>query len=295
MMPEESSGAAEVMMIGDVRVEGAASKMGIPNPSDYAEYGQARVKDLWSSLTEETGPHARGSAIVAYAVFETKVILARYKVLAGVEHYLMSVRSPPLPYGIVWRYLCILVSNLWLNKEINLVAFDRDVVNYALSAPINDLAIRSAPEALMMLVSTSIDQDWLREATMLHEAEVAKKGGGGRDIGGGHGGGGDAGTGLKKCVACGKVETGCGGYKSPDFKCKNPVSKACKYCGNLHLDRGDRGWKCRHARTAAKLLSASEKQAAFAVGFSAFRNGNSSIPAAAVKKVIDQLEADDNL
>ena len=42
MMPEETSGdASSFVTIGDVRLEGAAKRMGIPSRGDYEEYAGA--------------------------------------------------------------------------------------------------------------------------------------------------------------------------------------------------------------------------------------------------------------
>ena len=127
MMPEDPDPElCGVIVIGDTEIVSGVQRVGIPPRGNYGCYAQARMTDLWNSLASEDGPHARSSEGWAYAEFETRVILGRYQYLQAVEHYLMDVRQPPVEHGAVWRYLCLVVSNTWLRRDIHSVSFGRE-------------------------------------------------------------------------------------------------------------------------------------------------------------------------
>ena len=286
MMPEETSsvGDTEFLMVGDTRIEGAAKRMGIPAQGDYDQYAQARITDLFSSLVGRSGPHVAGSAGVVYAEAETKLMITRYKFLQATEHYLTSGREPTVAWGVVWRYMCHLVGHMWLNKEIESVSFDADLVRYALTAPIGELAVRSAPGALRTVAAVSVNVDWLRDAEALHSASLGKGlgGGGGSGNGGGNGGGDGA---PKRCVCCGNLVSACGGYFGPKFACTNECTIACRKCGVKHMESGARGWRCGGAKKADQLLGAADCKAAFLVSFTRFKAGETKVAKAKVDEV----------
>ena len=276
MMPEEVESASEVMLIGELRVEGAAKRMGIPARGDYGNYAQARMTDLWASMVEMAGPHVKGSLGAAYATFETRVMLARYKMLAAVEQYLIDVRQPSVEYGAVWRYMCLLVSNMWLNKEIALISFDRDLVHYAMSAPVSELALRSAPESIRALAAASVNVDWLMDAQRLHDLYVGGKSGpqGQAQL-----------NANQRCVCCGGLSSVCGGYFANDWKCTKEVKVACRKCDIKHLDRGTRSWRCGEAKRAASVLTVGEQAKAFAMHANVFFRGGHALEQAKVDAV----------
>ena len=173
MMPEATGVPVEtVLMFGDIRIEVATKRLGIPSRRDVDEYQQARMSDLVESLANHTGPHVKGAA---FAELETRVILARYQYLAAIDYYLTNVRRPAVEYGAVWRYQCLLVADQWHAHDINLVAFNRDIVQYAMSADLSTLGIRSAPPAVKAMVGTSVVAHWLATAERLHNESCAKE------------------------------------------------------------------------------------------------------------------------
>lgn len=87
-----------------------------------------------------------------------------------------------------------------------------------------------------------------------------------------------------KCACCGGPPGACGGYAAPDYKCTN-AAKACFKCGSKHVDRGSRGWRCRQAKEAAKVLTAGEQQTAFASSWNRFSDGVTVKDTAKVDKV----------
>jgi hypothetical protein len=280
MMPEESTGrGSEVVMFGETRVEGVAKRMGIPTRGDYEEYAQARVSDLWTQLVEKTGPHVKGSVGAAYAVFETRVILARYKFVHAVEHWLTDVRRPGLAWGAVWRYLCALAQTMWLSQEIESIGSDRDLIDYAIRAPIAELGIRTAPQALQRLASSSIVHEWLSEAVTLHtaytgEADSTETAGAGARAG--------ADKAPTTCICCLKPAATCGGYWGPEYTCDAECVKPCSRCGVTHLTKGHRGWRCGGAKLAKQHLSAAELKQAFATSYTAFVRGGTGVSAAKI-------------
>jgi len=298
MMPEATGVDldANVLMIGDTRIEGATKRMGVPQRSDVDEYQQARMTDLCESLTNHKPPHVKGAA---FAEMETRVILARYKFLAAVDYYLTSVRRPAVDYGTVWRYMCLMVTDQWHSHDIDLVSFNRDIVQYAVGASLTELGVRSPSLSLKAAVGGSINSDFLAEAALLSAAYQRKKnpgggGGGGSDGGNGGGGqapGGGAGRGADgggkvappNCVLCGGLGSRCGGYFSPDFKCTSDAI-GCRKCGCAHAERGPRGWACIKAKAAAGVLTAPELKLAFKTGLKAFLAGSTAVPADQVAK-----------
>ena len=154
-----------VLIFGDTSIEVATKRLGIPSRRDVDEYQQARMSDLGESLANHTGPHVKGAA---FAELETRVILARYQYLAAIDYYLTTVRRPAVEYGAVWRYQCLLVADQWHAHDINLVAFNRDIVQYAMSADLSTLGVRSAPPAVKAMVGVSVVAHWLATAERLH-------------------------------------------------------------------------------------------------------------------------------
>ena len=63
---------------------------------------------------------------------ERKLALVRYQFLAETDYYLSDATRPALPHGVVWRYMVLMVTNLWLRKDITTVGLDRDLVDVAL-------------------------------------------------------------------------------------------------------------------------------------------------------------------
>ena len=300
MMPEETGTELDsVIMIGETRLEGGAKRMGVPSAGDYEEYAQARMLDLHSSLASRTAPHVKGSAGSAFAEFETRIILGRYKFIHAVEHYLTCVRQPAMPHGVVWRYLCHLVGHLWLNREVSVVGFGRDLVTYSLSAPLSELAVRAGNETLCLIAAQSIETDWLYDAQSLYASSLgppAKGAGGGSGGGVGMlalspapptpaGDGGAADSGGARCSCCGGLAAKCGGYSKPAYSCQKNVQLPCKSCGCKHMDRGPRLWKCAPAQHAVAGLTAAEQGNAFRVSSADFALGRSTVSAGSVAKL----------
>ena len=179
LMPEESeppSVRVPGVIVDGRHVWGALPRVGVPPRGNYEFYAQARMTDLLTSLTVEPERRAQLSAALAYAEFETRVLLGRYQYLQAVEHYLMDVRHPSMEYGAVWRYLCLVVDHLWLgSSSIGEVGIDREIALYAVGASLQELGYRMAPERLGILASASTVVDWLLEAQELHDAHVASQ------------------------------------------------------------------------------------------------------------------------
>ena len=295
LMPEDTSVEDDTgFMVGDLRVEGPAKRMGVPTRGDYEQYAMARVRELSGSLINRTGPHVKGSLGAAFAEFETRVILARYQFLHAIEHYLMDVRDPPTAYGAVWRYLCLVVSNMWLDQEISLVGFDKDIVLYGVSTAVTELTVRTSNANLARVASSSLSLDWLSDAVQLHVASLGgpssgKAKGIGSNSGDSSASSGGAGTGdgtPARCSVCGGPSNSCGGYFKPDFKCTKNVAVACKQCALKHMDRGTRSWTCAQAKKANGAgLTPGELNNAFRVSFSDAMAGKSKLTAAQIAAI----------
>ena len=136
-----------------------------------------------ASLANRTGPHVKGGLGTAFAEFETRVIIVRNQYLQALEHYLMDVREPAIPFGAIWRYLCLVVANMWMDQDIGVVSVYCDIVAVALSAPMTDLCSRNAGVALARVAASSIEVDWLADAVQLHEASSVGSVGKGKNLG----------------------------------------------------------------------------------------------------------------
>ena len=278
LQPEEQSGDSHsFIIVGDTRIEGAPTKPGIPARGDYEAYASRRMMDLYGQLSKGQGVHARAHTGSAFAEFETRIILARYQLLQAVEHYLSDVREPRMPYGVVWRYMCSMVVNMWLDRDVTLVSYNMDIARYAMSAAVATLGLRSAPEDLNILASMSVDPDWLADAISAYEgslpSSVAK------------GGAGDAVT--TRCSVCGGLAATCGGYAAPGYKCSADIVVSCRErgCGVKHMLRGPRGWKCKGAAAAVSALTKAELRSAFGSSQDYFIAGKTSADAAKVAAV----------
>jgi len=295
----EASGS--VVMIGEVRLEGTAKKTGVPARPTYNEYGQARMTDLYTDLSEGRGPHASSYAGRTYAMYETRVMLVRYQYLQAVETYLLTKRKPQLDYDVVWHYLCLIVMNLWHNTPeiLRMGELDTALAMYALAVPRPHLAVRVAPLPLTKLASVTIVSDWLREAQMLADDRVVGKtgggsggdgGGGGRDRDGGGGGGEDT---KARCDCCGGMVTSCGGYRQPRFLCQNSVARVCPAagCKAKHMSKGHRAWTCKAAKEVFDKLKEEDQREAFKVNAKLFLKGMSGVDDIGISKVMDVVKA----
>ena len=75
--------------------------------------------------------------------------------------------------------MCQLVSHLWLDRDVLLMGFNRDLAMYAAVTPMPMLSLRSAPEALNALAASSIVMDWLGDAERTYTTAMGGGGGGG--------------------------------------------------------------------------------------------------------------------
>ena len=288
-MPEQRGHEAASIQIGDAIIEGTASKLGVPTRSMFGQYAQARMLDLMGDLRDKSAPHCgNGSPGAVWAEFETRLICARYQFLHAVETHLADQMVPNCEWGVAWRYMCLLYSNMWASKEVDEMSFNRDLVLYAMRTPIELLQTRQAPQELQTLVATSINPHWLTLA---------------RDIfGGGVGGAATTGAAVaapaaaapagapakkpadNRCGVCGFDASICGSYKTPSYKCTGDLTRPCmlNQCGNYHLARGPRRWTCHQAAAAQGVLTAGELKAAFRTGYAGFVGG-SHAKAGAVK------------
>ena len=107
------AGHEDFMMFGDIRVSGKLKKNGLPTRGDSGRFGQSRMTDLNEQLRRGEGIFSKASAYRDWAIYETKIMLVRYQFMAAVEHYLTDVRKPATPWGVIYRYLTIMVKALW--------------------------------------------------------------------------------------------------------------------------------------------------------------------------------------
>ena len=272
MLPEASGNSLDsVFMIGDTRVQGQAKKMGIPSKGEYHRYAQSRMTDLLRQLAAGEGVLSKGSAHQGWAVFERKLALVRYQFLAETDYYLSDATRPALPHGVVWRYMVLMVTNLWLRKDITTVGLDRDLVDVALRSSLDELRIRLGSSELSVLASQSVNSEWLKDAFQMFtdsggkaaRAAVDDEGGGGRAL-----------PQPKRCVCCGKAPGACGGYTEPGWACTADVKVPCVRCKLAHLVSGPRGWRCKGANAAHSVLSAGDFSKALKTSWTRFMAGD---------------------
>jgi hypothetical protein len=276
------SGHEDFVLLGTVRLTGKPKANGLPSRGDFLRFEQSRVTDLSDIVRRGEGIYSKSSAYRAWAVFEVKVMLVRYQYLAAVEHYLTDVRTPPTSWGVIYRYLCVLVLALWRHKPIGHLGVDRDLGELALAADLDQLRVQQGAPALLTLASQSINLAWLQQAQRESDEAQFGKPKSGEPAGGGASGG-DGKPEPRKCRVCGKQS--CGLYVEPAWACTADIVMPCYKCKLKHVVGGPRGWKCGGAKAAINTLTPAELRVAFRTTWTKFMAGGTSVSAAQVDAV----------
>ena len=267
------AGHEDFMMFGDIRVSGKLKKNGLPTRGDSGRFAQSRMTDLNEQLRRGEGIFSKASAYRDWAVYETKIMLVRYQFMAAVEHYLTDVRKPATPWGVIYRYQCILVKALWRHKAVAHIGMDRDLGELALTLDLDQLRVRQGSPVLLTVASQFINLDWLEEAEREAGAVASKSAAKPTD---------DKPT-PRKCLVCGKST--CGLYVEPGWACTSEIVVPCFKCKKRHVLGGPRAWRCASAKAAIEILSAADWRVASRVSYSKFIAGETAVAAGQVAAV----------
>ena len=233
------------------------------------------MTDLNEQLRRGEGIFSKASAYREWAIYETKIMLVRYQFMAAVEHYLTDKRKPPSPWGVIYRYLTLMVKALWRHKEVAPIGMDRDLCEAAQTLELDQLRVRQGSSRLMTVAAQFTNLDWLEEAER-EAGSMAGKAVEGKSAD-------DTKPTPRKCLVCGKST--CGLYTEPSWACTSDIVVPCFKCKKRHVSGGPRAWRCNSAKAAMDILSAGDWRVASRVSYSKFIAGDTAVAAGQVAAV----------